>query len=465
MTSLLVEGGLVVTMDERRSVLRDSAVLIQDEKIVDVGKTDALKSKHHPDRILGGKRKLILPGFVDCHDHTLITLYRQLGADFGLFDWLDKAVHPHALQMDEETAYQGARLCFAEQVKSGITTVMDDTVPWFRNTISKQKIVERIGNAAEDVGTIVVQGIGAVDESKVLKDVGGEAFEYSPEKARKDSIDLIRKYNKSSKNVRIWTNPSWLPGCTAEMFKVLKEVADDYHTFTYSHVAETKTELDLIKQKFGKTCIEYLDGLGFLDANTLIAHSIWVNDSDIDTIARTKTKVSHQPICNQYLASGIAPIPKMISKGIIVGLGIDDGGHMNQDFFGLMKSCVLIHKVAALDASIIKAHKVLELATIGGARALGMENEIGSLEIGKRANLIVIDQRRLNLWPPLNPLSALVYGGMKDDVESTIVNGEIVVENRILKKVDEERIFEESEKEAWDLVNKAGTQNLLELNS
>jgi 5-methylthioadenosine/S-adenosylhomocysteine deaminase len=465
MTGILVEGGLVVTMDENRSVLRDSAVLIEDEKIVDVGKADALKSKYHPDRILVGKRKLVLPGFVDCHDHTLISLYRQLGADFGLFDWLDKAVHPHALHMDEETAYQGARLCFAEQVKSGITTVMDDSVPWFRNTISKQKIVERIGNAAEDVGTIVVQGMGAVDESKVLKDVGGEAFEYSPEKAKKDAIDLIRKYNKTSKNVRIWTNPSWLPGCTAEMFKALKQVADEYHTFTYSHVAETKTELDMIKQNFGKTCIEYLDGLGFLDWNTLIAHSIWVNDSDIDTIARTKTKVSHQPICNQYLASGIAPIPKMISKGITVGLGIDDGGHMNQDFFGLMKSCVLIHKVAALDASIIKAQKVLELATIGGASALGMETEIGSLEIGKRANLILIDLKRLNLWPPLNPLSALVYGGLKDDVETTIINGEIVMENRTLQKVEEERILEESEKAAWDLVNKAGTQNLLELNS
>jgi 5-methylthioadenosine/S-adenosylhomocysteine deaminase len=463
----LVEGELLATMDSQKRILRDSAVFIDEGKIVEVGEPERLRSQYRPEQVLGGersKKKLILPGFVDCHDHTFITLYRQLGADWSLFDWLDKAIHPHALQMDEELAYQSARLCFAEQIKSGITTVMDDSIPWFRNSISKQSLADSIAKAALEAGTIVVQGVGGVDETNVLKDVGGEEFEYSPDKARKDAIDLIKKYNQDRskrEQVRIWTDPSWLPGCTREMFVAMKQVADDFHTFTYSHVAETKTELDMIKKKYGRTCIEYLDEFGFLGSNTLIAHSIWVNDSDITTISQRGTKVSHQPICNQYLASGIAPVPRMVQSGITIGLGIDDGGHMNQDFFGLMKSCVLIHKVATLDAPLMKAEKALEMATIEGARALGMSDEVGSIEPGKRANIIVVDLKRLNLWPPLNPLAALVYGGVEGDVETTIVNGRVVMENRKLTQIDDDSLFEETEKAAWRLVDKSGTEKLV----
>lgn len=468
MPRILVQGELIVTMDPQRRVVQNSGILIEEGKIVEIGEVKDLQSKYRPDRVLGGDqgmKKLVLPGFVDCHDHTLITLYRQLGADLGLFDWLDKAIHPHALEMDEETEYQSARLCFAEQIKSGITTVMDDSIPWFRNSVSRQKLADSIAKAATEVGTIVIQGVGGVDDVKVLKDVGGEAFEYSPEQAKKDAVELIKKYNETSKreNSRIWTDPTWVPGCTPEMFRTMKQVADDYHTFTYSHVAETETELKMIKEKYGKTCIEYLDSLGFLDSNTLIAHSIWVNDSDIGTISRRNTKVSHQPICNQYLASGIAPIPKMLKNGITVGLGIDDGGHMNQDFFGLMKSCVLIHKVAQLNAAAIRATTALEMATIGGAKALGMEKEIGSIEKGKRANLIIVDLKRLNLWPPLNPLSAIVYGGIEGDVETTIVNGRVVMEDRKLTQINEASLLEETEKTAWDLVDRSGTTSMIEV--
>jgi 5-methylthioadenosine/S-adenosylhomocysteine deaminase len=449
-------------MDDEKRNLRNSGVFIDEGKIVAVGDPEDLKKQYKPEMVLGGEKKLVMPGFVDCHDHTLITLYRQLGADYGLFDWLDRAVHPHALQMDEDLAYASAKLCFAEQVKSGITTVMDDSIPWFRNSISKVALADSIAKAANEIGTIVVQGVGGVDQTDVLKDVGGEEFEYSADDAKRDAEEAIRRYSDKGKreSVRIWTDPSWLPGCTKEMFQAMKQVADDYHTFTYSHVAETKTELDLIKKKYGNTCVEFLDSLQFLDSNTLIAHAIWVNDSDIATLSRRKTKVSHQPICNQYLASGIAPIPKMLQSGITVGLGIDDGGHMNQDYFGLMKSCVLIHKVAALDARAIRASGVLEMATTGGARALGMEKEIGSIEAGKKANLIVVDLKRLNLWPPLNPPAALVYGGMEGDVETVIINGKVAMQDRKLAQTDEEQLFEDTEKAAWKLVEKAGTQNL-----
>ncbi len=448
-------------MDAKRRVLRDSAIYIEENRIVEVGETQGLKSKYRPDKILGGKRKIVMPGFANCHDHTFITIFRQLGDDLNLFDWFAKNVAPIGLAMDPDDAYQSARLCFAEQIRSGITTAVDDSVPWFRNSIGKEVVADKVAKAATEAGSRVIQAIGGADLRQGLGPAA-DILAYEPEKAKMDAINLIKRYNESeNENVRIWTNSSWPPVCTPEMYKAMKQVADDYRTFTYSHIAEAQAELQISKQAYGKTPVEFLDSVGFLDTNTLLAHAVWLNDEDIARLKKSGTKVSHQPICNQYLASGFPPIPKMLSQGITIGLGIDDGGHMNEDFFGLMKSCALMHKVHALDATVMTAEKVLEMATIDGARAVGMEAQLGSLEPGKIADLIVIDYSRLNLWPPLRPWIDLVYGGMETDVETTIINGKVVMEDRRLTFVDEPKLLEETEKTAWNLIDKAKAWDLV----
>jgi len=457
--SLIVAGEIVLMMNEDRRVLRDGGVYVEDDKIVEVGPYTLLKSKYRPDRTIGGRKKLIMPGFVNTHDHYEQVLLRQLGDDEDLLSRMRDVSDPIASALEMDELYIGAKICMAEQIKSGITTVFDDTVPWLANRMSKVEAVDVIAKAARELGGIrVIQAVGGLDNDGGLVKAGKDAdlYHYDPALARNDCINLIRKHNTSQSNITIWSNASTPLFCTDEMYQIMKEVADEYGTGTYSHVGETVKEFELVKRRTGKTEIEYLDSLGFLDTHVLLAHAVWITDTDITRIKRTDTKVSHQPICNQHRASGTAPVPKMIKEGITVGLGIDDGGHSNEDFFALMKHFVLIHRAALLDTTSTSATKALEMATIDGARALGMDRFIGSLEPGKKADLIVVDLAGLNYVPHLRPIMALVYGGMSTDVETTIINGTIVMENRqITANVKEEELMNEAEEAASNLVRRA----------
>jgi 5-methylthioadenosine/S-adenosylhomocysteine deaminase len=245
------------------------------------------------------------------------------------------------------------------------------------------------------------------------------------------------------------------------MYQEMKALADEKDTWIYSHVAEVFDEVKLVKELVGKRPVEYLDDLGVLDDNCLLAHVIWVTDGEIDRIARSGANVTHQPICNQYLASGVAPVPKMLEKGVDIGMGIDDGGHTNQDYCSLMKHGSLLHKVDQYDATAISAEKILEMATIGGAKAIGKADTIGSLEPGKQANIILFDQNKLNLTPRLRPVTNLVYGATAKDVETTIINGDVVMQDREFPDLNEEAIRETAEEEAWDLVERVGIEELV----
>lgn len=458
LSSLLVAGDLVVTMDSARRVLKDGGVYVEGNTIVDVGPSAEIKAKYKPDRIFGGRRRLVMPGFVNAHDHYSGHLIRQLGDDRDLFTWLEEMVMPLSIVTKPEDIYIGAKACMAEQIKSGITTVFDDSVVWLPNHISKRASVDDIAKASTELGIRIIEAVGGADHQEEVSDI----FRYDAEAAKKDCSSLFQKYNKADSMVRIWSNASWPPVCTDEMFRAMKQVADEYGTGTYSHVAESLKEVQLMKRRTGKTEIEYLDSIGFLGNNVLFAHAVWLTESDMARLKRNETKISHQPICNQYLASGIAAVPRLMKEGITVGLGIDDGGHANEDFFALMKTYCLIHKGVLLDATCTTAEKALEMATIDGARALGMDRSIGSLEPGKKADIIVVNEGRLNYSPHTRPLTALVYGGMATDIETTIIDGRVVVDQgNITAKIDEEELMNQAERRAYDLVERADKKSLV----
>lgn len=461
MAALIVTGDIVVTMDPKRRVIRDGAVYIEDDTIVEVGTLDQLKSKYKVDRTFGGKKRLVLPGFVNTHDHYEETLMRQVGDDRDLTSWVEEIINPLLSSLEMSDITTGVRVCVAEQLRSGITTVFNDTVSWLPKKLNKKLVVESIRNAAEDVGGIrLVQAVGGLDHDSLGK--RREMFQYDIDSCRRDCIDLIQKYNYENSNMKIWTAATSAVFCTPEMFETMKKIADEFNTGAYSHIAETLNEIQVIRRRTGKSEVQYYDKLGFLDKNVLLAHAVWIDDEDIKRLVRSGSSISHQPICNLYLSDGIAPIPEMIRCGVTVGLGMDDGGHTNEDFFSLMRAYTLLHKGVNLDSKSTTAEKALEMATIDGAKALGMANIIGSLEPGKRADIIVVNIESLNYAPHLRPIMALVYGGMESDIETTIVNGKVVVENgKLVAKVDVSNLLNEAELTAHDLCKRAGLHDIV----
>lgn len=452
----LIEGDIVVTMNENRSVLDAGAVLVEGDTIRDVGSAERLREEYEYDEVVGGKDRLVMPGFVNAHDHLFITLTRSLGEDLSLLDWGAESVFPTAVGTTHDALYAGCQLSLLEMVKSGTTHFMDDTLAFL--PLHKKKAGETIADAALDIGIPGIIGAGGID----LNLDGGvpEDVVCSVETTRKQSAALIDEFD-DHRDIDIWTSPTYPPWCSGDMYQEMKALADEKDTWVYSHVAEVFDEVKLVKELVGKRPVEYLDDLGVLDDNCLLAHVIWVTDGEIERIARSGANVTHQPICNQYLASGVAPIPKMLDKGINVGMGIDDGGHTNQDFCSLMKHGSLLHKVDQYSATAISAEKILDMATIGGAKAIGKDDEIGSLEPGKRANIILFDQNKLNLTPRLRPVTNLVYGATAKDVETTIINGEVIMHDREFPNIDEEGIRETAEAEAWDLIERVGIESLV----
>ncbi|MDH2900170.1 MAG: amidohydrolase family protein [archaeon] len=456
MEKILVTGDFVATMDRKRRVLREAAVYIEGDTIVDVGSSSELKSKYSPDLIVGGKKRLILPGFVNTHDHYEETLMRQSGDNRDLTSWVEQIINPCLTELNLSDISIGVKICVAEQLKSGITTVFNDTVSWLPRKLNKREVIEVIGKAAEEVGGVrLVQAIGGMDHEDLRE--RAELYHYDIQLAKDDCVNLIQKFNRPGSMTKIWTAATTAVFCTPEMYRTMKDVADQYHTGTYSHIAETIGETGVIKARTGKTEVQYFDSLGFLDEHTLLAHAIWIDETDIDRLKARSSKVTHQPICNCYLSDGVAPVPLMLRKGITVGLGMDDGGHTNEDYFNLMRMFTLIHKGVTTDPSSSSAEKALEMGTIDGARAIGMEDSIGSLEPGKKADITVINLERLTYAPHLRPIMALVYAGMESDVEMTILNGKIVVENgKLTSNVVESKLLAEAERAAAELVKRAG---------
>jgi 5-methylthioadenosine/S-adenosylhomocysteine deaminase len=253
--------------------------------------------------------------------------------------------------------------------------------------------------------------------------------------------------------------------CTPELWYALGKIADEVKTGIHCHAAESLGEVQEMRRQQGKSVIEYLDYLGVLRPDLLIAHAVWVTDREVQMLKANDVKICHNPISNQYIADGVAPVPHMLTAGITVGLGVDGAAsNNNQDMFQAMKGCALMHKVASLDATRITAEQVLEMATIQSAKALGMDDRIGSLEPGKRADLIIINlDGKPNLAPNLKPLSNLVYSATSGDVDTVLIDGKIVMEKRKVKTVNEAQVIDESNRVAWEIVRKAGAKKQLGL--
>lgn len=426
---LLVHRGTVVTMDPARRVIEDGAVAIAGDRIVAVGAAAELDRRYSAGKVVDALGKIVLPGLINLHTHSSMIFYRGLVDDYSLDTWGQVLGPLHG--NDDRPGFRrwaDAVACL-EMLKRGTTT--------FVEMYYYPELVAEIAKNA---------GLRAIVTLRLPFDRASGTF---------DSHQAEAEFEKL---YRAWKgDPLITPGLAAhaphtvptDVVRFTKQLADKYDVPLVIHLAEGQAESDEIKQKFGKTPTEYLDSLDFLSPRVLAVHSIRLSDSDIELLKRHGVSVAHNPESNAKIGNGVARIPDLLRAGIKVGLGTDSGvTNNNLDLFEEMDMAVKLQRALHQDPTILTAAQALEMATIGGAAAIHMEKEIGSLEVGKKADLIVVDADRAELQPIYNYYSHLVYVAQGGDVETSIVNGRVLMEQRrvltmdsveIKKKADEYR--------------------------
>jgi cytosine/adenosine deaminase-related metal-dependent hydrolase len=428
----LIKNCYVLTMNPKREIIRDGYVLIDGNRILEVGKVSE-KKNISADIEIDAKGKIVLPGLICTHCHThgraSFGMPAPLPYPASFYQILNEWWWPLLEdKLTKENVYALAKSACLEMAKSGITCIADT----MEAPNALPGVLEYEAKAFEEVG---VRGIIAQEATERISKENAEL-------CVKENLNFIKKNNKNPKSLvkgafcvhTVYT-------CSTELLKLTKKLADENNALIFMHIEESTYDVEYSKKHYGKLPVEYLAEIGFLGANLLAAQCVQTTEPEIKLFSKNNVKVSHNLQTNMEVGVGIAPIPKMINEGINVSIG-NDGFFL--DMFENLRSVFLVHKGVLRDAGVLPADKVIEMATLGGAKALGLENEIGSIEPGKKADIIIVDLKSPTLILPENLTSQIVYLGSKDCVETVIVDGKIIVENGKSNTVDEESVLKEA---------------------
>lgn len=453
MTPTVLAGATVVTMDPTRLVVRDGAVAFADGRILDIGRTQPILAAHPGADVVDCTDRLVLPGFVNTHTHLFQTLLKGLGDDRVLSDWFTCMTGPSAAQLTAEDCYAAAMHGCAEALTTGTTTIVD-----FMYAHPREGLGDAVAEAMRDVG---IRGVMARGYLTAGSDVGVPAELVEPlDHALSDAERLIGAWNGPDSRISVGLAPCMSWTVDEETLRATRALADRTGALITMHVSESPFDVSESIRRFGVRDTALLARSGLLGPDLLAVHCVQCNNADISVLASYDTKVSHNPCSNLYLASGFAPVPSFQRHGVVVGLGSDGpASSSNHSMLQAMKFGALIHKGAHRDAQIVTAEKALEMATIDGAAAIGMADEIGSLEPGKRADVVVLSLDNLCVAPVHHPVSALVYSARGDEVERVYVDGQLVVSDGHLSTRDEAGIRRSSLTAARSLARRAGTDS------
>lgn len=426
---ILLRDGYIITMDAQRRVFKRGSVAIEGDRISAVGK----EVRERADVVIDAGGKAVLPGVINAHTHLSMTLLRGVADDMPLMEWLENKVWPIERNLKGQDCYAGALLGCLEMIKSGTTCFADQ---YF--------FMEDVASAVEEAGIRGVLSYGIIERD-------------DPERRRSElqaGEKLVKEYHGTA-NGRILTmfGPHASYTCSPECLMQVKELARKYEVGIHTHISESRDEVERVAKKYGRRPVEHLDAIGFLGPEVLAAHCVWLTEQEISILRKRGVKPVHSPVSNMKTASGVAPVPEMLAAGIPVALGTDGAASNNAlDMFSEMKFAALLNKVHKLDPTAVPAQAVLEMATINGAIALGMQDEIGSLEVGKKADVLLVDLKRPHFVPLHNVISHLVYNAVGSDVDTVIVDGEIVMRERKVLTVDEDKVLEGAQKASDDLL-------------
>jgi 5-methylthioadenosine/S-adenosylhomocysteine deaminase len=416
---LLVLGGTIVTMDQTRRIIDDGGIAITNGRIVAIGSRAEIEGRYRSRQRVSAQGKVLAPGLINGHTHVPMVLFRGLADDLDLQEWLTKYIFPaEAKNVTEEFVRVGARLGLAEMIRGGTTTYCD--MYYFEDAIADE---------SAKAGVRGVLGQTLID------------FPVADNKTFDEGLASVERFVARWKGHDLII-PAIAPHApytvSEEHLKAARAFSDRTGAPIVIHVAETKREVDDMVKAKGASPVAYLDRIGFLNERVIAAHMVWPQGTDIAILQRRGVGVIHNPQSNMKLAAGVAPVPRMLKDGVLLGLGTDGAASNNDlNMWEEMDTVAKLHKVFTGDPKVISAQQAFELATIRGAQALHLEKEIGSLEVGKRADLLIINRDTLNQIPAYNIYSDLVYATKGSDVETVIINGRIVMRDRRLLTLNE----------------------------
>jgi 5-methylthioadenosine/S-adenosylhomocysteine deaminase len=416
---LIVSGGIVVTMDERRRVIEDGAVAVRGGRIVAVGSRAEIARRFSAPEVVDAAGRAVIPGLVNGHTHVPMTLFRGIADDLDLNEWLTKYIFPaEAKNVNEEFVRVGTQLGLAEMIRSGTTTYCD--MYYFEDAV------------ADETARAGVRGL--LGETVI-------DFPVPDNKTWAEAMSYADRFVARWKGHALVT-PAIAPHAPYTVSEAhLREVrsfSDRTGAPVVIHVAETRKEVDDVTRDHGASPVEYLTRIGFLSLRTVAAHTVHLTDNEIKLLRQYNVGSVHNPQSNMKLASGVAPVPQMLRAGVALGLGTDGAASNNDlDMWEEMDTAAKLHKLSSNDPKVVTAEEALMMATIGGARALHMEGQIGSLEEGKRADLVVVDLDALHQTPRYNVYSHLVYATKASDVRTVVIEGRVVMRDRRLLTLNE----------------------------
>ncbi len=426
-TDFILSGSYLLPDSQQSNMLSDAAVAITGDTIVAMGKKEEILERYTATEYLHTDHGLIMPGLINTHTHAPMACFRGLADDLPLMTWLEKHIFPVETRWTAEMIYQSTLLSLAEMIKSGTTSFCDMYL------FSKE-----VAKATETSGMRAWIGEVLYDFPSPCYGELENGFSYTAE--------LFQHYTDHPL-ITITADPHAVYTCSPQLLSRLGQVAADHNSLFVIHLSENQAELDSCQERYNCSPVEHLENLGLLTDKTLAAHCVMVNDAEIKLLAERRVNVSHCQESNMKLASGTAPIVKMIEAGINTSIGTDGAASNNDvDMFGEMNTVAKVHKAARMDPTAMGAEQTLHAATQGGAKALSSSSSIGTLAVGKKADMIVLNMNQPHLTPLYNIPSHLVYAARGADVVHSVINGRLVMENRTLLTLDEDRILQQMRK-------------------
>ncbi len=419
----IIGGDYVLPMDERLTVIKDGAIALKGNEILEVGTSDEIFKKYTSETIIRGEEKAVFPGLINTHTHAAMVYFRGIADDLPLREWLENHIWPAENRwLSPEFISDAVELACLEMLKGGVTTYND---MYFYE--------DAAGKATKRIGMRAVLGVGILDFPSKSASTADEYFA--------NAESFIKDW-KGDELVIPCIAPHALYTCGPESLKRARHVADKYDVPIHIHLSETRWEVKEIKNRYMMAPVEYLDSLGFLDERLIAAHCVWMTDKEIEILAQRRVGVSHCVESNLKLASGIAPVVKMINAGVKVTFGTDGAASNNDlNILSEMSTAAKLHKAVSEDPTVLNAKTVLCMATRWGAEVLGLGKTTGSIEKGKAADLVIADIRKPHMIPLYDIYSHIVYAMRPSDVQIVMVNGKIVVNDGGLHSADEEEIL------------------------
>jgi len=431
---ILIHDCTIVTMDNKQPIIEKGFITVKNGQITDVCKKSRASLSIKAEETINGKGKVALPGLVNCHTHMAMTLFRGLAEDQQLDQWLRNTIWPLEAKLRPNDIYDGASLGCLEMIKSGTTCFAD---MYFHEDV--------IAKAVEKAGLRAVLAPGIIET--------GDAHRGA--RMLRDAVSFVKRYNGFAEGrVRAQLGPHALYSCSPSLLRRVREAASQLNVGVHIHLAESTETARSLRAKYGVGEVELMERIGFLkDLDVLAAHCIHLSDEEMRLLAKCGVHIAYIPVANMKLGMGVPRIHELLRLGITVGIGTDGPASNNTlDMFESVKAAALLQKVSRRDPRVLPVDAVLRMATIDGAKALGLERVVGSLEVGKRADIILVDFDKPHLTPRHNLYANLVYSAHGSDVDAVVVDGKILMEGRRVKTLNEVEVMQKAQRTAQNLV-------------